>query len=85
MLYGLISAATDAPTLARALAIVDQWPDMRGDVPLPIREAQTLAMELLMQRALERSLETTLLDSPAYARHTERRHREGLAPGARGG
>jgi hypothetical protein len=26
-----------------------------------------------MQRALERGLETTVLDSPAYARHLQRR------------
>ncbi|MFN9505127.1 MAG: AAA family ATPase [Rubrivivax sp.] len=85
MLYGLVAVATEAPTLARALAIVEQWPDMRSDVALPIREAQTLAMELLMQRALERGLETTLLDSQAYQRYSERRQREGLEPGARGG
>lgn len=85
MLYGLVAVATEAPTLARALAIVEQWPDMRADVALPIREAQTLAMELLMQRALERGLETTLLDSPSYAHYLERRQREGLEPGARGG
>jgi hypothetical protein len=85
MLYGLVSVATDASTLARALAIVEQWPDMRADVALPIREAQTLAMELLMQRALERGLETTLLDSRAYRAYSERRQREGLEPEARRG
>ncbi len=66
MLYGLLAACTDAPHLTRALEIVEQWPDMRGATPLPIREAQTLAMELLMQRALERGLEGAIIDSPAY-------------------
>jgi hypothetical protein len=42
-----------------------------------VREAQTLAMELLMRQALESGLETTILDSPAYRRYTERRSREG--------
>jgi hypothetical protein len=69
---------TEAPTLARALEIVEQLPDMRSDVPLPVREAQTLAMELLMQQALERGLEAALLDSPAYRRYAERRRAEGL-------
>jgi MoxR-like ATPase len=73
MIYGLIATCVDAPTLARALAIVDQLPDAPAREPLPLREAQTLAMELLMQRALERGWETTILDSPAYARHLARR------------
>jgi hypothetical protein len=76
MLYGLLAACDSAPTLARALDIVEQLPDTRGPVLLPIREAQTLAMELLLQRALERGLETAVLDSPAYRRYTERRRQE---------
>ena len=78
MLYGLAAAATDGPTLARALEIVEQWPLIDGTVPLPIREAQTLAMELLMQRALERGLELVLFDSPAYREHAQRRRQDGL-------
>ncbi len=76
MLYGLLAASSSADTLARALEIIEQLPDIRGAVPLPIREAQTLAMELLMQRGLERGLEATILDSPAYRRYAERRARE---------
>ena len=78
MLYGLAAAATDGPTLARALEIVEQWPQIDGTVPLPIREAQTLAMELLMQRARERGLELVLFDSPAYREHAQRRRQDGL-------
>jgi hypothetical protein len=78
MLYGLIAATADATALLRALEIVEQWPEMRADAPLPIREAQTLAMELLMQRALERGLEAALFDSPVYRRYTERRRADGL-------
>ncbi len=78
MLYGLIAATGDDAVLRRALEIIEQWPDMRGTTPLPIREAQTLAMELLMQRALGRGLEAALFDSPAYRRYAERRRTEGL-------
>ena len=57
---------------------VEQWPEIRGSRPLPVREAQTLAMELLMQRALERGLEGAILGSPVYRRYTEQRRRDGL-------
>jgi MoxR-like ATPase len=76
MIYGLLAANSDATTLTRALEIIEQWPDIRGTTPLPIREAQTLAMELLMQKALSAGLEATLLDSPAYRRYAERRRRD---------
>jgi MoxR-like ATPase len=76
LIYGLIAAATGAATLSRAFEIIEQLPDMRGDATLPVREAQTLAMELLLQRALERGLEAAVLDSPAYQRHAERRGKE---------
>jgi hypothetical protein len=78
MLYGLLAASDHAASLARALEIVEQWPDMRGGGPLPIREAQTLAMELLMHKALGGGLEATILDSPAYGRYRARRSEEGL-------
>lgn len=51
MLSGLLAASVDAAPLARALDIIEQWPDRRGNTPQPVREAQTLAMELLLQRA----------------------------------
>ena len=73
LVYGLLAAATDAPRMGRALAIVEQLPEARGNVPLPLREAQTLAMELLLQRALDRGLEASVLDSPAYRRYSQRR------------
>jgi MoxR-like ATPase len=76
MLYGLLAASSEPPAMARALEIVEQFPDIRGDVPLPVREAQTLAMELLMQKALETGLEATILDSASYRRYMERRARD---------
>jgi hypothetical protein len=79
LIYGLLAAAADNATMARALQIVEQLPDIRSATVLPIREAQTLAMELLMQKALERGLEAAILDSPAYKRYSERRRRENAA------
>ena len=65
--------------MARAIEIVGQLPDIRRAAgSLPVREAQTLAMELLLQKALERGLETAVLDSAAYRRYREQRQREGL-------
>jgi hypothetical protein len=69
MVYGLIAACTDAPRMQRALEIVEQLPEIRADVALPLLEARTLAMELLLQRALEQSLEQTVLESGAYQRY----------------
>ena len=75
MVYGLLAAVRDAPTMQRALEILQQLPELRAEQPLPVREAQTLAMELLLRRALELGLEATVLDSPAYQRYTEQRGR----------
>jgi hypothetical protein len=76
MTYGLVAAAVDPETLARALAIIEQLPDIRGLVPLPIRETQTLAMELIMQKALSCGLETAILDSASFHRYSEHRRQE---------
>ena len=73
LIYGLLAASSDGPKLARALDIVEQLPDIRGSLPLPIREAQTLAMELLLQKALGSGLEATVLDSASYRRYAEQR------------
>ncbi len=79
MVYGLLAASSDSGPLARALEIIEQLPAAPERGKLPLREAQTLAMELLLQRALEQGLEATVLDSPAYARYSEQRRRDGLA------
>ena len=78
MLYGLLAACTSTPALTRGLEILEQLPEARSTVPLPLREAQTLAMELMMQRALERGLEGAILESPAYARYSRERQKQGL-------
>jgi hypothetical protein len=62
--------------MARALEIVEQLGELRAPAPLPIREVQTLAVELLAQRALADGFETALLDSPAYRRHAEQRRQD---------
>lgn len=73
LVYGLLAAARNAGTMGRALEIVEQLPELRGAGALPLYEAQTLAMELLMQRALEDGTEAAILDSPAYARYMAQR------------
>jgi AAA domain (dynein-related subfamily) len=78
LVYGLLAACTSETSTARALDILEQLPEVRGPVALPLREAQTLAMELLLQRALERGLEAAVMDSPAWRRYSEQRRREGL-------
>jgi len=79
MVYALLAAATDEDRMARALAIIEQLPDAQGREALPIRESQTLAMELLLQKALERGLEGAVLDSDAYRRYAEQRAQDGMA------
>ena len=75
MTYALLAAATDARRLERALEIVEQLPETQARTPLPVREVQTLAMELLFERALERGLEGSVLESPVYQRYAaEREH-----------
>jgi ATPase family associated with various cellular activities (AAA) len=76
MIYGLVAASIDETTLARALEIIEQFLDIRGSTPLPVRESQTLAMELIMQKALGCGLESSILDSSAYRRYAGQRHRE---------
>jgi hypothetical protein len=71
--YGLVAAASDAPTMARAIAIAGQLPEHRAGTPLPLSEVQVLVMELLMQRALERDLAAAVLDSAAYRRYAAAR------------
>jgi len=77
MVYGLLAASSDAGSLTRALEIVEQLPEARGAAALPLREAQTLAMELLMQKALQTGLEAAVLDSAAYRRYAAQRRKEG--------
>ena len=76
MIYGLLAACSDEARLARVLEIVEQFPDCRCGVALPIRESQTLAMELIMQKALDSGLEGAILESPSYRRYLEQRRRD---------
>lgn len=77
LVYGLLGAVGTgehgAATLARALDILGQLPEVRAAAPLPLAEVQTLAMELLLERALVRGLEAAVLASPAYQRYAARR------------
>jgi MoxR-like ATPase len=76
LIYGLAAASTNQVTTTRALEVIEQFPDMKGRTPLPVREAQTLAMELIMQRALSQGLETAILDSPSYRTYLATREKE---------
>ena len=76
MIYGLLAAATDEQRMRRTLEIVEQLPDAASPEPLPIRESQTLSMELLFQKALERGLEAAVLDSASYRRYAEQREHD---------
>jgi MoxR-like ATPase len=76
MIYGLLAVCTNERTIARALEIIDQLPDIRGDAALPIREAQTLTMELIMHKALDGGMEAAILDSPVYRQYMQLRRRE---------
>jgi hypothetical protein len=73
LVYGLLAAIDDERSMRRALEIAGQLVDLRAAQPLPLREVQTLSMELLAQRALERGLELAMLDSPAWQRYDEAR------------
>lgn len=77
LVYGLLAACTAAPVVARALEIIEQLPEARAAVPLPLREAQTLLMELLLQRVLEQGLDAVVLDSPVYQRYAQARAADG--------
>jgi hypothetical protein len=76
MIYGLLAACTDEPRVARVLEIIEQLPDIRAGAALPVREAQTLAMEMIMQKALDGGLEGAILDSASYRRYAEQRRRD---------
>jgi len=76
MIYGLLAAAVDERSVSRVLEIIEQLPDITAASPLPVRETQTLAMELLMQRALLTGLEMALLESPCFQRYDARRQPE---------
>ena len=73
MIYGLVAAVEDEATMTRALEIVEQYPEMSGQTPLPVREAQTLTMELLFQCGLARGLENAILNSAVYQRYLSER------------
>lgn len=69
MIYALQAACTDETSTARAIEIVSQMSDLDRQGALPLRELQTLAMELLLQRAMAKGLEGAVIASPAYLRY----------------
>jgi MoxR-like ATPase len=76
MIYGLLAASTAAASLSRAIEILSELPTIGASFGLPLQEAQTLAMEMLMQKSLEQGLEAVILDSAAYQQYAARRQLE---------
>jgi hypothetical protein len=76
LVYGLLAAVVDERSLRRALEIAGQLTEVRAAEALPLREVQTLSMELLAQRALERGLEVVMLESPAWQRYGDQRSQD---------
>jgi len=80
-LYGLVHglvAVIDSPTLLnRAFAIVEQFESLPAQ--LPSAESATLAMELLLEKALVSGLDAAVFDSPAWQRYQERHERDRLS------
>ena len=81
LVYGLLAVCTDAAAMTRALEIAEALPESPNPAvvagTLPLREAQTLVMELMLQRALAQGLDAAVLASPAYQRHAARRREAG--------
>ncbi len=73
LIYGLVAAAREPQPMRRSLEIVDQFTDLDPASALPVREAQTLSMELLFRRGLNDGLENEILESPAYQRYIAER------------
>ena len=69
LVYALASAATERARINRILEIVGQFTDMPGQ--LPTRESQTLAMELILKKALEAGIEDEVINSPAWAHYND--------------
>lgn len=69
MIYALQAACTDEASMGRAIEIVSQLSDLGREAALPLREMQTLAMELLLQRAMARGLEGAVIGNAAYQRY----------------
>lgn len=69
LVYALVSAADEATRVNRIMEIVEQFTDMPGN--LPTQESQTLAMELILKKALETGIENEVISSPAWIRYNE--------------
>lgn len=70
LVYALASSATERTRINRIIEIVEQFTDMPGN--LPTQESQTLAMELILRKALESGLEDEVINSPAWIRYSEK-------------
>ncbi len=69
LVYALAAAASERARVNRIVEIVEQFTDMPGN--LPTKESQTLAMELILKKALEAGVEDEVINSPAWIRYSE--------------
>jgi len=67
LVYGLGAAVAERRHVHRVLEIVEQFTDMPGT--LPVRESQTLAMELILRKSLEQGHEDAVIECPAWQRY----------------
>lgn len=67
LVYGLASAVEQRARIPRVLEIVEQFIDMPGT--LPIRESQTLAMELILKRTLHNGHADAVMQSSVWQRY----------------
>ena len=70
LVYALAAAASERARVNRVVEIVEQFTDMPGN--LPTQESQTLAMELILKKALEAGVEDEVVNSPAWIRYSEK-------------
>ena len=76
LVYGLAAAVNEPANIHRALEVVEQFADMKGT--LPVRESQTLAMELILKTTLEAGSDDLVITSPAWQRYDQQRTDAGL-------
>jgi len=69
LVYALASVAHERTRINRIMEIVGQFNDMPGN--LPTRESQTLAVEIILKKALESGIEDEVINSPAWLQYSE--------------
>jgi len=77
LVHGLVALIDSPTTLDRAFGVVEQFDALPGH--LPSAESATLAMELLLEKAVAHGLDAAVFESPAWQRYQERHERDRLS------